>query len=390
MLPRFYSLLFIPVVLATGPYRSLAGIFQGQLADLSASDAHRFDRADFGYACLLAVNESLEIVDGNLEFLPGQTHLRGDVETFEQFQFPCTAVYNGSNGDQPQVWVTYGWCNNVAWGWRLTHSSPSALGEWVNPLIAFIIPSVIFCLIVARRRRINVPKQLFPSTSHSITEFLSLLYKVPLASLLVTLDTTIWLVTIVGMAGPMLLSGIYEAILDVRILAFVRSRISGNRMTVRSRAHLLLVALVGNLDLNPAWADASSAVAHLPHNNPRRKSSAVAGADGLTIVVSPTPSSPPTGGSITPIPTPELVITAATTTTGQPLLPQSDDPEHGIVTQGEYPAEVRSQIETTKTQLSAMLEAQMSFGSSVGAPVIFYTGSFVYALVEVQAQYGSK
>jgi hypothetical protein len=94
-----------------------------------------------------------------------------------------------------------------------------------------------------------------------------LLYKVPLASLIVAIDTNVWLITIVTMAGPMLLSGIYEAVLDIRTLTFVRNRSRWNSMTVRSWAHLLLAALLGNLDLNPAWDHATAAVFNLPSDD---------------------------------------------------------------------------------------------------------------------------
>src|SRR4051794_36270268 len=114
MLPLSFFF-FLPVVFAPQPYRTLGDTFEHQLANIPPHSPHTsYNRADFSYACLVAVNESLEIIDGSLEFKPGQTHLRGDVETFQQYQFPCTAAYNGSAGDQPQVWVTYSWCQSVA------------------------------------------------------------------------------------------------------------------------------------------------------------------------------------------------------------------------------------------------------------------------------------
>jgi hypothetical protein len=205
-----------------------------------------------------------------------------------------------------------------------------------------------------------------------------LLYKIPLASLIITLDTTLWLIIIVGMAGPMLLSGIYEAVLDVRILTFLRYRTQGSEMTVRSWAHLLLTALLGNLELNPAWTHASTAVAHLPNYNVTVESSSPAGARGAV----DSPVTPETLTSSSP--------TALLTATDEASLSQSSTIKDNAGTQIEFSANICLQIETTKTQLNAMLDAQTSFGSSVGVAVIFYTGSFVYALIEVQSQYGSK
>src|SRR5262245_22422554 len=110
-----FSLLLLPRANATRPYHSLGDIFENQLAGLEKEA--KSDRSpylggqDFTHCCLLAVNESLEIVDHELHFRPGQTHLRGNVSDFLQYQFPCTARYNGSQGSQPQVWITYTWCS---------------------------------------------------------------------------------------------------------------------------------------------------------------------------------------------------------------------------------------------------------------------------------------
>ena len=44
----------------------------------------------------------------------------------------------------------------------------------------------------------------------------------------------------------------------------------------------------------------------------------------------------------------------------------------------------------TKTRLRNLLSAQYSFGVTVGAPVIFFGASFVYALVEKYANHGNE
>ena len=47
-------------------------------------------------------------------------------------------------------------------------------------------------------------------------------------------------------------------------------------------------------------------------------------------------------------------------------------------------------IQETKTRLRAMLACQYSFGSIVGAPVVFYLGSFIYALIEIRGSLGDN
>ena len=68
------------------------------------------------------------------------------------------------------------------------------------------------------------------------------------AAVLVVLDTIAWLMTIFALSGPILLSAIYEAFLDSRLLEYVNDE--RHRLTVVQRARLLYIVLVGNLDMN--------------------------------------------------------------------------------------------------------------------------------------------
>jgi hypothetical protein len=47
-------------------------------------------------------------------------------------------------------------------------------------------------------------------------------------------------------------------------------------------------------------------------------------------------------------------------------------------------------IHDVKTRLKSMLACQYSFGSTVGAPVVFYIGSFIYAVLEIKSQLGDN
>lgn len=68
-----------------------------------------------------------------------------------------------------------------------------------------------------------------------------------IAVVTVSLDTLIWLALCFAFAAPMILSGIYEAFLDHRILKFLDEE--GKKLPVEMRAKLLYIILVGNLDL---------------------------------------------------------------------------------------------------------------------------------------------
>lgn len=83
------------------------------------------------------------------------------------------------------------------------------------------------------------------------------------AGLCVVCDTIIWLSICFAFASPMLLSGLYEAFLDNRIIAFLMEKTNNCRLTLDMRARLLFVILVGNLDLEPEERDSNAELAVL-------------------------------------------------------------------------------------------------------------------------------
>jgi hypothetical protein len=44
----------------------------------------------FGVCCNLALREAVHMVNGQMEFVPGQTLLHGDIEVFRNDESPCT------------------------------------------------------------------------------------------------------------------------------------------------------------------------------------------------------------------------------------------------------------------------------------------------------------
>jgi hypothetical protein len=105
-------------------------------------------------------------------------------------------------------------------------------------------------LTIPRRRKLAIWKKLFvPDLSQLVSWILA-----PLAMLFsgicVICDTIIWLSMCFAFASPMLLSGLYEAFLDNRIIRFLISKTEDFRLTLDMRAQLLFVVLVGNLDLD--------------------------------------------------------------------------------------------------------------------------------------------
>jgi hypothetical protein len=66
------------------------------------------------------------------------------------------------------------------------------------------------------------------------------------AAILISIDTLIWLCICFAAAGPMILSGVYEAFLDSRILSVLQKSLDSSSLTMQMRARLLLIIFVGN------------------------------------------------------------------------------------------------------------------------------------------------
>ncbi len=372
ILPILALFQFPLTAFASGPYESLSNIFDGQLANLSFAPQWGNPLRggqDYYHCCLLAVNQSLAVVDGNLTFQPGQTALRGSIEDFQANPFPCGGTYDGSNGHPAQVWVSYNWCNENCPGWAMSWTDSYSLKLWLKPLVAFITPAAIFCLNIPRRRRVNVSRHLFPRSISSPTSILSLCYKVPIAALIVTLDLVLWTILALTLSGPMILSAIYEALLDARLLRYLQVRIGINGLTVKQRAHLLVVTLFGSLDQDPAWNDCQRFLRDLPDDNLRQRFSSIAPRDGT--LPPHTPVNP--ASSMSEIQRPEVSL--------------SNSPERFRMV-ADYATSTKPHIHLVKIKLKSALETQMGFGSAAGAAIVFYVGNFACTLIELQGAYG--
>ncbi|KAK4200014.1 hypothetical protein QBC40DRAFT_327869, partial [Triangularia verruculosa] len=343
---------------------SLAEIYHPFLTDLP-EQAARFNPylggLDADMCCQLAVNESLVIVNGILTIRPGQTFYRGDIATLERFpSFPCHTKFNGSLlGPPMDFWTPYTWCRDRCPGWSVTKHDD--LGNWLKPLSAWVLPSLIFCLSIPRRRRIHIPKQLFAKPMNIFGTLLYLV-KIPAAALIVTIDTLVWLSVVFSIAGPILVSAAYEALLDLRILRFLQIRFNENSMSVRSRAHLLLVVLLGNLDLSPAWAHSRNLVQDLCNESLLKRPA---------VRMASTPGVPSTATSFSsPVPRASLSSTQSASLSPLP----SPSPHY---------------LTPVQSKLRAMLDAQASFGHTCGAAVLFYIASFIWSVYDIAESYGS-
>ncbi|RGP77283.1 hypothetical protein FLONG3_4581 [Fusarium longipes] len=355
----------------------LASVYESWLKNLPPHPKEfnpAFGGQNWTTCCALAINETVSIDNGTLYIRPNQTFFRGDLSDLERFpRYPCTATFNGSSEHPDQLfWTPYTWCAERCPGWAVTPADD--FDNWVKPLISFILPSLVFALNVPRRRKTGLPKNFFSVEALSFGRLVWFGLKVPLAVLIIILDLLLWLSIIFSIAGPVIMSGMYEAILDTSILDYIGSRINNNTLSLQQRTHALLVVLPGNLDFDPAWNHSVRFVQELSPHSPRqkpaimsrRRSSASVAVDNdqLRPLVLPQSANPSGHG-------------------GAPTHPTNID----LSTL--YTPEEKSSVKAVKIKLDAMLASQTKFGSAVGAPILFYIGAFIYSVFDVESDLGN-
>ncbi len=242
--------------------KSLVDIFwQLEYVDTPTNGNPHTGGQNFTTCCLKAVQQAVEVgPTGHLQFASQFENWIMFDEGADQpldllynysarSQFPCTAVYNSDSRGAPVVRVNYTWLADNCPGWEL--SSKDNLNAWLQPLSGFLIPAVIFCLSIPRRRKLEVPRFLFAPDQSGIKNYILAPFGALLALLMVSIDTLVWLCICFAFSGPMILSGLYEAMLDNRLIEFLRFKVGESRLTLDMRCRCLMIILIGNLDL--AW-----------------------------------------------------------------------------------------------------------------------------------------
>ena len=295
--------------------------------------SHSFGRQDFEKCCSLAVYQSVVQDDNGSLGLATPSFIGSDLDQFRAQQYPCGATYTGSKAGAPHVTVTYGWCSSKCPGWQ--RSRNDKLNQWVLPVSGFIVPAVAFCLAIPRRRKLVVWEGLFDVPLQAVTSAPRTPFIAAVAMTLVSVDTIVWLMVVFALAGPILVSGVYEASIDNRILTYLQEKIRNKRLSVSQRCQLMYIILVGNLDMlaYPRGSD--------EHDSPWNHISGPGG-----------------------------------------LLAGLDVNEHRLI-DIDY-------IESTKTRLRTMLDNQSEFGITVGAPVLFFCGGFLYTFIDNYSRLGDN
>lgn len=320
---------------------------------------------NFTHCCLLALNDSLTIrSDGNLSYAPTSFIASGvpiaDFEgAIEAGQFPCGATFDGDLGGAPVVSVPYGWCSAQCPGWEV--SRRDAMQQWIGPLVQFIVPSLAFCSNVPRTRKLRIPDIVFKAHPRTVVGLLTYWIRLLGALVLMTIDTVVWLAICFAFAGPMLLSAVYEYALDRKVLEFLAPpNQKPLDIPVRLRAQLLLAVVIGNLRMATLeMEDAESVETESSMSSSNLKENKTGKGRARCRMVH---------NSIW-----KRVMTMV-------------DEHEGDIEVGNQ----RDGVVSLSTKLKALLNSQTSFGSTIGAPILFFVGSFIYTVLDADSNLGDN
>jgi hypothetical protein len=415
----------LPYVQSSDNFTTLSDAFPllAGLNDPPSKLNPRHGGQNFTRCCLEAFSQALAVENGSV--VPGEhpefLSVNGnpvDIDNLLTSQFPCGATYQGDRKGVNQLTVPWSWCNEECPGFELSESTK--LSQWISPFVGFILPSVIFCLTVPRRSKLRLPSWVFPRDIDNI-KVVWAFFCAATAALIVSIDTIIWLGTVFALAGPLLLSGVYEAFIDKRIVDFMDEKIHNDKLPLSLRARILFTVLVGNLDMDSAWEPSMELANSLDHRTPQRANPSILlnppdyAAEVVTPISTATTRAPTSAPDRQPTPEmplpqqPEADVIAPAVHPGTAIELQSMSNAtsrqsnatlegQNYVTQEMIAREqkifreekLRMSILKVKIRLKSMLSCQNSFGSYVGAPVIFYIGSFIFTLLEINATLGDN
>lgn len=306
-------------------------------------------------SCLTGPNVSFPASCTPSWILPGQEYscfsqyMNASVSRVDQI---CGQTYSPGSEPAPMVLMDYGTCKQICPGWHLSPLSTST-GP-VTLLIQYIFPVVVFCIAIPRRRKWEVPDFLFEFGDKRLLRLPRLLASLVVSGIIVTIDMTVWIFTIFVGAGPILVGGITELVLDFEILRYIDHNMS---LSANERVELMVTVLCGNLDLE--------------HNAPDTRIKAALRLAEPAALRLAEPAHKLSRADLPTKITNEVKPAAKLTTTP-------------------VPDEAASRMEETKTHLISMLDCQGTFGSLVGAPVLFFIGSFVVTLDTLRDHIGDN
>ncbi|MCJ1280541.1 hypothetical protein MMC21_008370 [Puttea exsequens] len=166
----------------------------------------------------------------------------------------------------------------------------------------------------------TIPRRLGARTPHFRLRWFP--FSLILDALILVLDTAFWVFAIMTATGPLILSGLFEIIIDYRVTHYASTRHTQHQLSEVEIVELLTAVLAGNINIEGVHASVK------PQMELNR----------------------------------ELDIRTPGTRTREKV---------GV-------------------RLSDMLDGQVTFSTTVGAPVLLYIGSFIYSIVSLVGLKGDK
>ncbi|KAI1272904.1 hypothetical protein F5Y07DRAFT_279075 [Xylaria sp. FL0933] len=345
-----------------------AASFFPQLAGLSpgSPDSRRVSLGgqSFTHCCLVALNESLVYQDGNLSYAsPSFVDSSVSIEDLEYAAqngaFPCGSEFTGDRSGAPVVRVTYNWCVDKCPGWEISHFT--ILQQWVGPLVQFIVPCLAFCTNVPRTRKLAIPDIVFRGHPRTFVGLATYWIRLLGALTLMLLDTVVWLSICFAFAGPMLLSAVYEYALDRKVLEFLSPRKGKSpNIPMRLRAQLLLAVVCGNIRMAMRERSDSDSV-----EDGTRADSGLGDSESDKV------------------PAPHRLVHNSIWKRIMTIVDEYEalrmDGDGGL-----------QQVVPLPTKLKSLLNSQASFGSTVGASILFFVGGFIYTVIDSESSLGDN
>ncbi|KAK1826994.1 hypothetical protein QBC39DRAFT_267933 [Podospora conica] len=296
----------------------------------------------------------------------------------------CGHVYiNESIPAVNSLYVSYQFCKSECPGYDKSEwNNP---GEWAAPIVQFLLPSIIFSMSIPRHVQFLstdiLEEAWIKETTGPIPRMaISLSLLLP-AIACAALDTIIWVILIMSMAGPMMVAGLHEAVLDYKILRALIAKDSkvcegGDDEQLTTAVELLVTVVSGNLRLGDHDSvEPSSAIIDALTGKKESTEGMVSAAASIT----GQPEDEAVGSVHSNTPS-TIAPSTRTTTTTAPLL------AHAAPTPKPTPPSSRfspSHIAHIPSRLTRLVTSQLPFGAIVGAPVVFYLGAFIYTVLDL-------
>ncbi|EGO54959.1 hypothetical protein NEUTE1DRAFT_111545 [Neurospora tetrasperma FGSC 2508] len=308
----------------------------------------------------------------------------------------CGQMYNGTLTPAPEIKVSYDYCMKNCGGFGLSKGDEP--GQWAAPIVQFLLPSVIFSMNVPRRHILLstsrfkdwiwriLPRPQDGKARKAVT-FLVGIVLLALDTLSGAFDALLWIVVVMGMAGPMMVGGLHEAVLDYKIVRALKKgahRQEGAKGTpptlqsLRDTVEILVTAISGNLVMgekggNPEDEIKKALLADFPEPELEIPSDQSTLSSQRTI--GPVPQIPP------------IALLSQMEPSGQDMNgPQEPERPPILVAPPDIKLQPvdREASKRLRERLTRLISSQLDFAATIGAPVVFYLGAFIYTILDLK------